>query len=142
MPFRLSTVLVLALALGCNDPKPRSEPAGALAEDTGWVRLPSSREPDCTDPTWICATWKDQEWQRTSLYGTGAVAFVTVRATDASFTQRLQVSCPTATYRIVWASSSAVFDTLSMPAWIPMTDRWERGLWSGVCTQAGLVGRN
>jgi len=137
----LSAAVLIAVAAGCNDLKAgRGSASVSQAGDSGWTRLPSSREATCTDSSWVCAKWKDQEWERRSLYLNGTVAFVTLRAVDRSFTTRLQVSCPGATYRIVW-DSSLTFDTLTTPAWIPMTDRWERSLWADVCErEAGIKG--
>jgi hypothetical protein len=138
MLVRLSAATLILAAAGCNDVKVRRQsPSASQSSDVGWVRLPSSREATCTDTAWVCAKWKDQEWERRSLYLTGTTAFVTLRAVDGSFTERLQVSCPAATYRIVWESPSMAFDTLAMPTWIPMTDRWERALWGDVCTNGG-----
>lgn len=129
---QLSSALLFTLLIGCDDPRQPSSQAGGPSNDTGWARLPSSREAACTDSTWICARWKDEEWDRGSAFKTGTVAFVTVRAVDTSFTERLQINCPTAAYRIVWLSSGG-FDTLSMPNWLPVTSSSERALYDGVC---------
>lgn len=124
-------IITLAVVAACSGSKSRSSP-GAAPDDTAWVRLPSSREPSCTDSTWICAKWKDEEWQPRSVYVTGKVIFVTLRLVDGSGMERIEVSCPTAAYRIVWMADGA-FDTVSLPTWAPMTANWERSLWNGLC---------
>jgi hypothetical protein len=79
--LKSTTIAALMLGLGaCDVYRPRSS----------WVRLPSSRGPDCTDSTWVCPGWKDLEFDRQTIYGRGVILFVTVRVIDRSFSQRFQ----------------------------------------------------
>ena len=102
-----------------------------------WVRLPSSRGPDCTNPTWVRAGFKDLEFDRQTIYSRGDVVFVTVRALDRSFSQRIQVSCAQSAYRLVWVMpenlSGPPMDTISLPAWSPITEPWEQRLGRELC---------
>lgn len=116
--LKSTAIAALLLALGaCDVGHPPSS----------WVRLPPSG-----------AGWKDQEFDRQSIYGRGEM-FVTVRAIDGSFSQRLQISCAQSAYRIVWhypPTAGATNEYPFGPAWLPITDPWEQALAREVCKKA------
>jgi hypothetical protein len=128
--FKSNTISALILGLGACDVSRPSSP---------WVRLPSTRSPDCTDSTWVCAGWKDQEFNRQTIYGRGESRFVSVRNVGDSSGQRLEVSCAHFVYRIDWRGSGAIgtlkgVDSTTWP-WLELTAPWEQVLAREVCTK-------
>jgi hypothetical protein len=123
--------LVSVLLMACHETNHAREPATQVSADD-WMTLAPTPDSDCTDRTWVCYGFTKLQMDRQSVWRSGEQAALTLRTIGSEGSEtRVEVSCRTARYRLVWMGTLG--DSTPWAPWVGITAGWEQAMYRHAC---------